>query len=261
MEIIDVAINAANKASEILKNYHRKFNELKVELKSKNDFVTKADKEAEKVIIKEIKSYFPNHAIVAEESGIQSGNNYKWVIDPLDGTKNFIHGLPFFAISIGIMNRDEIIAGVIKVPVLEETFTVEKGAGAYRNGEKISTSERNFSKGLFATGFPFRSKDMLEDYLPCFKEIFLSVSGIRRCGAAAIDLAYTACGTFDGFWELSLKPWDIAAGILMIEEAGGIVSDFRGKKEYLTSGNIIGASKKSYEPLFNIVNKHLGTKY
>jgi len=261
MEIIDVAVKAAEKASEVLKKYHNELKASEVELKARNDYVTKADTEAEKVIIEEIKTHFPDHSIVAEESGISEGNSYKWFIDPLDGTKNFIHGLPFFCISIGVMYKDELIAGAIQIPFFNEIFTAERGSGTFRNGEKVKVSERDFTEGLFATGFPFRGKDMLDDYLPCFKEVFLNVSGVRRCGAAAIDLAYTACGIFDGFWELSLKPWDIAAGVLMIEEAGGIVSDFKGSKEYLKSGNIIGASEKSYHKLFEIVNKHLGSKY
>jgi len=154
--------------------------------------------------------------------------------------------------------KGELVAAVINAPVLETVFTAEKGSGAYCNGKRIKVSERPFEEALIATGFPFRGKAYLDDYLRCFKEVFLSVSGIRRCGSAALDLALTAKGVFDGFWEMSLHPWDIAAGVLLIEEAGGKVSDFNGERKFLESGNIIGASLNTYPELYRIVHKHLG---
>ncbi|WP_456395311.1 inositol monophosphatase family protein [Desulfurobacterium sp.] len=258
MEIIETALKAAKEASQILLQYQGRLKRSEITFKSKNDYVTKADKEAEEKIIKVIKAHFPAHSIVAEESGTSGNSDYIWFIDPLDGTKNFIHGLPMFSISIGVSFKGELIAGVVAVPALNEIFTAEKGSGAFYNREKITVSNRPFNEGLIATGFPFRGKEMLDDYLTCFKEVFFSVSGIRRCGSAAIDLAYTAKGIFDGFWELSLKPWDIAAGVLLIEEAGGVVSDFRGGRQFLKTGNIIGASQNTYEHLFSIINKYLG---
>ncbi|RUM88074.1 MAG: inositol monophosphatase [Thermovibrio sp.] len=255
--IVDVALKASDRASEVLLEYFGKLSLLDVEEKAKNDYVTEADKKSEMIIIKTIQESFPQHSIVAEESGIHSGNDWRWYIDPLDGTKNFIHGLPFFCVSIGVEYKGELVAAVIKSPVLEETFVAEKGGGAYCNGVRLKVSGRPFEEALIATGFPFRGKDLLDSYLNCFKEVFLKVSGIRRCGSAAIDLAYTAKGVFDGFWEMSLHPWDIAAGVLMIEEAGGVVSDFEGKKGYLRSGNIVGASPNTYEKLLDIVQRHL----
>ncbi len=255
--VIDTALKASERASEVLLSYFERLSSLEIEEKARNDFVTEADKKSEMIIIKTIKESFPQHSIVAEETGSYEGNDWKWYIDPLDGTKNFIHGLPMFCISIGVEFKGKLVAAVVRVPLLNETFTAEKGEGAYCNGERMKVSERPFENGLIATGFPFRGKNLLNDYLNCFKEVFLKVSGIRRCGSAAIDLAYTAKGVFDGFWEMSLHPWDIAAGVLLIEEAGGVVSDFEGKKGYLETGNIIGASSETYEKLLEIVQRHL----
>ena len=253
---IDVALKAAERASEILLDYFGKVRE--VELKARNDYVTEADKLSEMIIIKTIREAFPQHSIVAEESGgFSSGSRWKWYVDPLDGTKNFIHGLPMFCVSIGIEFDGELVGAVINAPLLEELFVAERGEGAYCNGERLRVSTREFSQALVATGFPFRGKEYLDRYLSCFKEVFLKVSGLRRCGSAALDLAYTAKGVFDGFWEMSLHPWDIAAGALLIEEAGGVVSDFSGGKDYLKSGNVVGASPGTYGELLKIVNKHL----
>jgi len=260
MDVLNVALEAAEKASGILMEYFGKLSALEVEQKSKNDYVTEADKKSETIIIKTIQSHFPQHTIIAEESGGREGNEWKWYIDPLDGTKNFIHGLPVFCVSIGVERENEMVAAVIGAPALGELYVAEKGSGAYCNDRRIKVSERPFDEALVATGFPFRGKDMLEEYLVCFKDVFLKVSGVRRCGSAALDLAYTAKGVFDGFWEMSLHPWDIAAGVLLVEEAGGIVSDFKGERGYFESGNIIGASKNTYPKLYEIVNKHLGSK-
>ncbi len=257
-KLVEVALEASRRASVILMSYFNRLKESEIELKARNDYVTEADRKSEMVIIKTIQEIFPQHSIVAEESGLRSGNDWKWFIDPLDGTKNFIHGLPVFCISIGVEYKKQLVAAVINAPALGEVYVAERGSGAFCNGSKLSVSSRNFEDALVATGFPFRGKGMLDRYLGCFREVFLTVSGVRRCGSAALDLAYTAKGVFDGFWEMSLHPWDIAAGILLIEEAGGKVSDFNGKKDYLKSGNIIGASEKTFPALFEIVHKHLG---
>ena len=254
---IDVAVKAAERAAQVLLDYFGRIKE--VEQKAKNDFVTEADKLSEMIIIKTIREHFPQHTIIAEESGGSAGSSpdWKWYIDPLDGTKNFIHGLPVFCISIGVEYRGEIVAGVVNAPLLEEVFVAEKGGGAYCNGQRLKVSDRSFSEALIATGFPFRGKEHLDRYLNCFKEVFLRVSGLRRCGSAAIDLAYTAKGVFDGFWEMALNPWDVAAGVILIREAGGVVSDFKGEEGFLESGNIVGASPNTYGELLKIVQKHL----
>ncbi|WP_456455890.1 inositol monophosphatase family protein [Thermovibrio sp.] len=255
---IETALTAAEKASQVLVKYFGKLKEEEIELKAKNDYVTEADKLSEMIIINTIRETFPNHTIVAEESGKHAGSDWKWYIDPLDGTKNFIHGLPVFCVSIAVEYKEELVAAVVKAPSLGETFTAEKGSGAYCNGKRIRVSTREFEEALIATGFPFRGKEHLNRYLECFKEVFLKVSGLRRCGSAAIDLAYTAKGVFDGFWEMALHPWDIAAGVLLIEEAGGKVSDFKGGRGYLKSGNIVGASPKTFTKLLEVVSRHLG---
>ncbi len=253
---IEVALKAAERAAEILLDYFGKVRE--VELKARNDYVTEADKLSEMIIIKTIREVFPQHSIVAEESGgYQASGPWRWYVDPLDGTKNFIHGLPMFCVSIGIEFEGRMVGAVINAPLLSEVFVAERGEGAYCNGQRLKVSDRDFSQALIATGFPFRGKEYLNRYLGCFKEVFLKVSGLRRCGSAALDLAYTAKGVFDGFWEMSLHPWDIAAGSLLIEEAGGKVSDFEGGNGYLRSGNIVGASPKTYGELLRIVSKHL----
>jgi len=257
MDVLDVALKAVEEACGVLMEYYENLSSLEVEEKSRNDFVTEADKKSEMIIIKNIQNFFPQHTIIAEESGGKSGNEWKWFIDPLDGTKNFIHGLPAFCVSIGVEFKGEMVAAVVKAPALKETFVAERGSGAYCNGEKITVSDRGFEEALVATGFPFRAKDSLEKYLECFKEVFRRVSGIRRCGSAALDLAWTAKGVFDGFWEMSLNPWDIAAGVLLLEEAGGKVSDFTGGRNFLKSGNIVGASLKTFSPLLEIVSRYL----
>jgi myo-inositol-1(or 4)-monophosphatase len=257
-KVIETAIKAAERAAETLMEYFRHLSQLQVELKARNDYVTEADKKSEMIIIKTIQELFPHHTIVAEESGLYSGNDWKWYIDPLDGTKNLIHGLPIFCISIGVEFKGELVAAVVNAPALQTVFIAEKGSGAYCNGKRLKVSSRSFEEALVATGFPFRGKVFLDNYLKCFKEVFLSVSGIRRCGSAALDLAFTAKGVFDGFWEMSLHPWDIAAGVLLIEEAGGVVSDFNGERKFMESGNIIGASQSTYPGLYSIVHKHLG---
>ncbi len=253
---IDVALRASERAAEVLLDYFGRVRE--VELKARNDYVTEADKQSEMIIIKTIREVFSQHTIVAEESGGFTGEgDWKWYVDPLDGTKNFIHGLPMFCVSIGIEYKGQLVGAVINSPILSEVFVAERGEGAYCNGQRLRVSKRKFSEALIATGFPFRGKEYLDSYLSCFKDVFLKVSGLRRCGSAALDLAYTAKGVFDGFWEMSLKPWDIAAGALLIEEAGGVVSDFLGQDNYLESGNIVGASPETYRELLKIVQKHL----
>ena len=256
-KVLDVALKAAERACEVILGFYERLSSIEVEEKAKNDFVTEADKSSERLIIETIREVFPDHAIVAEETGSYRGNDWKWYVDPLDGTKNFIHGVPVFCVSIGVEFKGELVVGVVRAPVLKETFVAEKGEGAYCNGERIRVSNRDFESSMVATGFPFRGKHLIDEYLKCFKEVFLNVSAVRRCGSAALDLAYTAKGIFDGFWEMSLHPWDIAAGVLLVKEAGGVVSDFEGKGGFLESGNVIGASPKVYKKLLNIVQRHL----
>ncbi len=196
----------------------------------------------------------PEHAILAEESGgIAETRDYLWVIDPLDGTKNYIHGFPVFAVSIALQFKNELQVGVVFNPVRDELFYAEKGKGAFLNDAPINVSATaDFSQCLLATGFPFRAKHLTEPYLAIFKELFYQVSDFRRAGAAAIDLAYVACGRLDGFWELTLNPWDIAAGILLIEEAGGKVTDLWDGNTYLKKGHIVASNGLIHEQITEI---------
>ena len=197
--------------------------------KSKNDFVTTVDKKSEQAIIMTIKKYFPDHAIQAEESGKNRGVDVLWVIDPLDGTSNYIHQFPMFAISIGVLQNKTLKAAVIFDPLHKEMFCAQEKRGAYLNGKKIHvTNTRRLAMSLMATGIPFRARERFEEYLQSFKKISMGSVGIRRGGSAALDLAYVACGRFDGFWELGLHPWDSAAGSLIVREANGLITRFDG---------------------------------
>ncbi len=230
-----------------------------VQIKGPSDYVTDIDKRCERLITEAIRENFPDHNIMAEETaneGLQPG--YTWVIDPVDGTTNFIHGFPFVAVSIGVCLDKEPILGFVLDPVRNELFSAKKGAGAWLNGSRLPRLEKvNLDKALIATGFPFRAKQYIDDYLMAFKSIFMHASGIRRGGAAALDLAYLAAGRVDGFWEIGLKAWDIAAGALIITEAGGMVSDFRGEGNHLFNGNVVGGVPLVYEFLLEQVQRWL----
>jgi myo-inositol-1(or 4)-monophosphatase len=230
-----------------------------VHTKAPFDYVTSVDKEAETMIIESVLKHFPDHSIMSEETpneGLQDG--IAWVIDPLDGTANFIHGFPFVAVSIAVCEDKRPILGFVLDPVRRELFSARRGSGAYLNGERILTSRPPALKdALIATGFPHRTRDLLDPYLKTFRGIFERVSGIRRAGAAALDLAYLAAGRVDGFWEAGLKAWDIAAGSLLVTEAGGTVSDFWGTDDYLHNGHIVGGTALVYPFLLEQVQTFL----
>lgn len=230
-----------------------------VEAKAPFDYVTAVDKQAESLILDRITRHFPDHSIMSEETpseGLQGG--ISWVIDPLDGTANFIHGFPFVAVSIAVCEEKRPILGLVLDPVRRELFSARRGSGAYLNGERIRTSQPPALKdALIATGFPHRNRALLEPYLNTFKGIFERVSGIRRAGAAALDLAYLAAGRVDGFWEAGLKAWDVAAGSLIAIEAGGMITDFWGTDDYLQNGHIVGGTDLVYHFLFEQVQEFL----
>lgn len=238
-----IAVNAAKKASRVILSYLGKA--LSVDEKKKHDFVTAADRAAEEVIIQTIRRAFPDHDILAEESGQKQNNSrFRWIIDPLDGTTNFIHGFPFFCVSIALETDGCVEMGVVFDPNRNECFSAIVGQGAFLNGKKIHVSEcSDPSNALLATGFPYRDYSHAEPYLSLFKYYMTHSAGIRRPGSAALDLCYLACGRIDGFWELYLKPWDVAAGSVIIQEAGGLLSDFSGGANYIYGGNIIGANQ------------------
>lgn len=238
--LVRVAEECARAAGDRLRETFRS-GRLEIEMKEKNDFVTSADRAAEEAILEILDREYPDHAILAEESGRRSaGGEYEWIIDPLDGTTNFLEGMPMYGVSIACQRDGETVAAVIYDPERDEMFSAVRGGGARRNGHELQVSGlENLDGAFLATGFPFKARGALDAYLNVFREVFLQARAIRRCGSAALDLASTAAGVFDGFFEFRLAPWDIAAGALLIEEAGGRVCDLDGGRRYLETGNII----------------------
>lgn len=253
--MLNIAIQAARSASRVILRYVDQLDKVAVTEKSQNDFVTQIDTLSEEIIITEIQKAYPHHAILAEESGHDKKNHdYCWIIDPLDGTRNFMHGYPQFAISIALSKKNVIELGLIYDPIRQELFTATRGQGAYLNSRRMRISSiHKIEKALIGTGFPFRNKDNIKPYLKSFENVLTHCGDIRRAGSAALDLAYVACGRLDGFWEANLQIWDIAAGSLMIKEAGGFVSDFQGQENYLESGNILAGNVKIYKELAKLI--------
>jgi myo-inositol-1(or 4)-monophosphatase len=254
-EFEKVARSAIVEAGSLIRGRLGSISFLQVQSKAPFDYVTAVDKESETLIVDRILGHFPDHYIMSEETANQGlQNGISWVIDPLDGTTNFIHGFPFVAVSIAVCEDKRPVLGFVLDPVRGELFSARRGGGAHLNGERIHTSEpRSLQDALIATGFPHRTRGLLDPYLNTFRSIFSRVSGIRRAGAAALDLAYVAAGRVDGFWEAGLKAWDIAAGSLLASEAGGYVSDFWGSGDYLHNGHVVSGTALVYPFLFEQV--------
>lgn len=261
--VINIAVKAARRAGQIINRASNDIESLKIASKQPNDFVTEVDRAAEAAIIEVLQEAYPNYGILAEESGSTPAHNggdaeYQWIIDPLDGTTNFIHGLPQYAISIALARGNILEHAVVYDPNRNELFTASKGSGAFLNERRIRVSRRiKLSDALIGTGFPYREFDKVDLYLSIFKELAEKTAGQRRPGAASLDLAYVACGRYDGFWEFGLAPWDMAAGALLISEAGGLVSDLRGEANYLETGNIIAGTPKIFAPLLKLIEEKL----
>jgi myo-inositol-1(or 4)-monophosphatase len=255
---LNIAINAARRAgTQILRAYGQR-HDLSIDVKGRNDFVSEVDRNAEAIIIEIIKKAYPDHTIVAEESGNQAGNDYEWIIDPLDGTTNFLHGNPQFSISIAMRHKRRFEVAVIYDPMRDELFTATRGQGSQLNDHRIRvTNLPSLKTALIGTGFPFKTPQHTDAYLAMFKAMLLQVADLRRPGSAALDLAYVAAGRLDGFWEIGLQPWDMAAGLLIIEEAGGLVCDFNGGHDYLRSGNLIAANPKVLKAILQTIHPHL----
>ncbi len=242
--MINTAVKAARRAAAIINRASFDIDRLQVTEKKHNDFVTEVDQAAEQAIIDVLTNAYPDHAILAEESGASANlhdqNENVWIIDPLDGTTNFIHGFPQYCVSIALQQRGQITQAVVYDPTRNDLFTATKGAGAYLNEKRIRVTRRDkIADALIGTGFPYTDLSGLDEYLKMFRIMTEKSAGLRRPGAAALDLAYVAAGRLDGFFEKNLKPWDIAAGSLLITEAGGIVGTFAGESDYMYKGNVI----------------------
>ena len=253
--MLNIAIRAARTAGDAIVRELDRVGDLSVDIKGKNDFVTEVDKNAEYIIIETVKSAYPDHAFFAEESGKSGNSDYLWIIDPLDGTTNFLHGIPHFAVSIALQHKGRLDQAVVYDPIKQELFTASNGKGAQLNNKKIRVSpQKSLDAALLATGFPFGDNPDVEAFIDSFRALYPKISGIRRAGVASLDLAYVACGRLDGFWEFGLKPWDIAAGALLIQEAGGINSEISGGLDFLKSGNIVSANPKLLKEIFKILH-------
>lgn len=256
-EFLDTAVTAAGRAGDIILKNLGNLSASDVQTKQAFDFVTKVDGWSEAAIIETIRERFPSHSFLAEETLKQAeAGAYRWIIDPLDGTTNYIHGYPVFSVSIALEYGEKIIMGVILDPLRNDLFHAVKGSGAFLNDREIRVSgTATLAGSLIATGFPFKAKDVLELYLSAFRKIFFEVSDLRRAGSAALDLAYVAAGRCEGFFELNLGPWDMAAGSLLIIEAGGTVTDFGGENDFLSTGNIVAGNNQIQPEILQIIKE------
>lgn len=257
----NMAVRAARRAGQIIVRALDRVDLLTVEEKRKNDLVSEVDRQAEAAIVEILHKAYPDHAIIGEEGGqAASGDGeYTWIIDPLDGTTNFLHGLPHFCVSIACTRQGRIEHGVVLDPIRDETFVASRGHGAQLNDRRVRVSRRAQLDGaLVGTGIPYRDVEThLSAYMGMLESVTRRTGGVRRAGAAALDLAYVAAGRLDAFWELGLKPWDMAAGALLVSEAGGLVSDFAGGRQFLDTGNIVCGNPKCFKALLQTLAPHM----
>ncbi|WP_087688141.1 MULTISPECIES: inositol monophosphatase family protein [unclassified Pandoraea] len=262
--MLNIAVKAARKAGNIISRASLDLDKVLVSKKQHNDFVTEVDKAAEQAIIDVLLQAYPDHAILAEESGEEhgkAGSEFQWIIDPLDGTTNFIHGMPYYCTSIALSHKGIVSQAVIYDPTRNELFTASRGRGAYIDGKRIRVSRRDrLADGLIGTGFPFRDLQGVENYLKMFGTMTEHCAGIRRPGAAALDLAYVAAGRMDGFFEQGLNPWDMAAGSLLVTEAGGLVGNYTGESDFLFEGEVLAANPKIYAQMVKVLEGYSRTK-
>jgi myo-inositol-1(or 4)-monophosphatase len=257
--LLNTAVKAARKGGDTALRYLNRVGDIEVRSKARNEFVTQVDHAAEAAIIDSIRERYPHHGILAEESGHHPGDECTWIIDPLDGTTNYIHGFPVFSVSIAVKVRDQVEAGVVYDPCRQELFTATRGGGAQLDGRRIRVSAwQGLDGALIGTGFPYRSNtEWLPKYMPMLQAVMENTAGVRRPGSAALDLSYVAAGRLDGFWEFGLSTWDIAAGTLMIREAGGMVASLTPGKDVLETGNVIAGSPRVCEALHRLLAPHL----
>jgi myo-inositol-1(or 4)-monophosphatase len=255
--MLNVAVKAARAAGTIINNAARDLDLVKVSIKAPNDFVTEVDQAAERAVIETLLGAYPGHGILAEESGSSHGakdSEYLWFIDPLDGTTNFIHGMPYYAVSIALAHRGQMQQAVVYDPTRNDLFYASKGRGAFLNDKRLRVSKRlRMGESLIGTGFPFRKGDSFKRYLQMLEAVMPACAGLRRPGAAALDLCYVAAGFYDGFFETGLSPWDVAAGGLMITEAGGLIGNFTGESDYLYQREVVAGNPKIYGQLVQLL--------
>lgn len=258
--MLNTAVKAARRAGAIITRGSMDLDRLVIHTKKDNDYVSEVDQKAEDAIIDTLLTAYPRHSVLAEESGVTEGAaaDYQWIIDPLDGTTNFLHGFPQYAVSIALRHKGILQHAVVYDPTRNELFTASRGEGAFLNERRIRVANRDKLQGaLIGTGFPYHDFTHLDAYTAIFRDLVQKTSGLRRPGSAALDLAWLACGRIDGFFEIGLNPWDIAGGCLLVQEAGGLVSDFAGKEGYLDSGNIIAGSPKVFAQLLQTITPHV----
>ncbi|WP_290651584.1 inositol monophosphatase family protein [Aquisalimonas sp.] len=255
--MVNIAVRAARSAGNVIVRSLDRLDRIRIEAKGLNDYVSDVDRSAEHEIIGTLQRAYPDHEFLGEEGGSQGNSEYVWIIDPLDGTTNFVHGLPHFSVSIALQHKGRLEVGVIYDPVRQELFTATRGNGATLDGHKIRVRTHKSIEGrLIGTGFPFRHPQHMDAYLGQFQAVVQRAGDLRRAGSAALDLAYVAAGRLDGYWELGLKPWDVAAGALLVREAGGVVGDFNGSEAYMDNGNIIAGSPKLFHDLLQQIRPH-----
>ncbi len=259
--MLNTAVKAARRAGNIILRASQNLDVLQVTAKAENDFVSEVDRAAEQAIIETLRKAYPGHAILAEESGDHGRSEYQWIVDPLDGTTNFLHGMPQYAVSIALAHKGAVTQAVVFDPLRNDLFTASKGSGAYLNDRRIRVSKRARLDGaLIGTGFPYSRMEHVDAYLRMLRAVMQDTAGVRRPGAASLDLCYVAAGWYDGFWEIGLSPWDIAAGTLLITEAGGLVGDLLGEPNHLRSGNVVAGNPKVFAQLLKVIEPHLTEK-
>lgn len=252
--MLNIGVRAARRAGDQIVRHMDRLSDIKIETKAGNDFVSDVDRESERSIIETIRRSYPDHAFIAEESGMSGSGEFEWIIDPLDGTTNFLHGFPVFCVSIALRIRGRIEHGVIYDPLRQELFTASRGGGVQVDGRRVRVSQRKeLTNALLGTGFPYRDGDDIDTYMKTFRAMTEKSRGIRRAGSAALDLAYVAAGRLDGFWEMNLQLWDIAAGVLMVQEAGGLTGSLAGGTDHLETGNVLAANPKLFAEMAKVL--------
>jgi myo-inositol-1(or 4)-monophosphatase len=255
--ILEPTVVLAREVGAWIKNERVHFSKDKIEVKGVNDLVTYVDKTSEEKLVKQLQNIFPEAGFIVEENTVSENKNYNWIVDPLDGTTNFIHGIPCYAISIGLEFNGEIILGIVHEINRDECFWATKNGGSFLNGEKINVSQNKFLKdSLVATGFPIYNFERIKPYLKTLEQLMRNTHGLRRIGSAATDLCYVACGRMDAYFEYNLQPWDVAAGALIVREAGGTVCDFNGEEDWLFGKEVIATNNFVHEEIFEVIHSN-----